>query len=87
MRKQIKLYFTKIVTLTTLLVFASILVLCKENKKIPSIEKQDDIESILKPIKPSILKLAYAENKDYDQLRTIMSVVQDDEQRSLTRGN
>ena len=40
-----------------------------------------------KPIKPSILKLAYAENKDYDQLRTIMSVVQDDEQRSLTRGN
>jgi ABC-type phosphate/phosphonate transport system substrate-binding protein len=51
------------------------------------IREPGDVERLLKPIKSTLTALVRVEDKDYDQLRDIISTVRQDELRGKNQGN
>ena len=52
-----------------------------------NIKSKEEIEMFLKPINPMMTGLTAIEDKDYDQLRTMMATVREDERRLTEEGN
>ena len=52
-----------------------------------NIKSKEEIEMLLKPINSMMTGLAAIEDKDYDQLRTMMATVSEDERRLTEEGN
>jgi len=48
--------------------------------------KGEDVKRLLEPIKATLVGLVPVEDRDYDQLRTMISIVRKDEKRSTTVG-